>query len=106
MPKSDRSRQRRVSLRGIAHRIAWQLGEISKPYTSKGEVPPGELLEKHFLEIIGDCDDLRGGPMTSPEVNLLAEKLVPAAVEKITRRVTRTNGQLEGLMDTLERRAM
>jgi hypothetical protein len=106
MPKSNRSEQRRVSLRGVAHRIAWQLSEVSKPYTDRNEAPPGELLVEHFLEVCNHSEDLRGGPLTTSEMNLLAEKLVPKAVEKITRRLTRTNENISGLLDTLEARAM
>jgi hypothetical protein len=104
--KTKPSQHRRLSLRAIAHRISWRLSEVSTPYTDHNQAPPGELLERHFMEIIGECDDLRGGALTTLEINLLAEKLVPKAVEKITRRLTRTNEKMSGLLDTLEARPM
>jgi hypothetical protein len=100
------SQHRRSSLRAVANRIAWRLSEVSQPYTDRNEAAPAELLEKHFMQIISEREDLKGGPITPFECKLLAEKLVPKAVEKITRRLTRTNENISGLLDTLEARPM
>jgi hypothetical protein len=86
-------RSRRSSLTGVAHHIAFQIREISKPFADRGEEVPRDLLAREFQDICRDYKP-RGGALTTEEIAIVAEKWVPRALRQIDQREQR---QKEGL---------
>jgi hypothetical protein len=83
---SRMNRSRRSSLTGISHRIAFKIREISKPYSDRDEEVPRDLLVGTFLKICEEHSPRHGGPLTTEEMQIVAEKWVPRAFAQIDRR--------------------
>jgi hypothetical protein len=83
-------RSRRNSLTGVAHRIAMRLQEISKAFIDRGEEAPMDILAREFQTACAEYAELRGGPLTTLEMELLAKKFVPRAIGQIERRNQRS----------------
>jgi len=80
------SGSRRSALTAVAFRIALRLREIAKPYFDRDETVPRDLLAKEFRAI---CDAYRprhGGPLTTEEMQVIANKWVPRAIAQMDRR--------------------
>ena len=80
---------RRNSLTGIAHRVALRIREISKPYTDRDEEVPRDLLVGTFLKICEEHSPRHGGPLSTEEMQVIAEKWVPRALRQIDQREQR-----------------
>jgi hypothetical protein len=83
------NQSRRNSLTGVAFRIALRIREIARPYTDRGEETPRDLLAKEFHDVCDEYDHLRGGPLTTDEMQLVANKWVPRALRQIDQREQR-----------------
>lgn len=79
-------RSRRSSLTGVAHRIAMRLQEVSKPFAERGERAPREMSAREFKTICAEYEDMHSGPLSTSEIQMLAEKFVPRAVGQMARR--------------------
>ena len=81
--------KRRDTLTGVAHTIAMRFGEVSEPYINRGQETPREILAHEFGKICEEFEYQYGGkPLTTSEMELLANRLVPKAIDKITRRIS------------------
>jgi hypothetical protein len=81
------ARLRSKGLIARAHAIAIRLHQISEPYLNRDEAVPIDLLVAAFEQEIDNTDQLRGGPLTSLEIPLLATTLVPNALAEIRRTI-------------------
>jgi hypothetical protein len=80
------SRARRSSLTGVAHHIAFRIREAAKPYADRGEEAPRDLLAAVFRKVCDEHEPRRGGPLTTEEMQVIAEKWVPRALRQLDQR--------------------
>jgi hypothetical protein len=92
-------RNRRNVLKAVAYRVALRLHEVSKPFIDRGEETPPMLLEHEFRTV---CDQFDGRPLTTGEIELLAIKLVPKAIDQITKRIQRAADEVGRVADSME----
>jgi hypothetical protein len=76
------TRDRMESLRGLAHIIARRFQAVRE----NGKATP-ELLAHHFDLLTKHSDHMRGGSVTTAEMEKLAAELVPEAVEFLAGRL-------------------
>ena len=78
-------RSRRSTLTGIAFHIAHRIRDISRPYIERDEAVPRDLLVREFQDLCRNYKP-RGGPLSTYEMQIIAEKWVPKALRQIDKR--------------------
>jgi hypothetical protein len=74
--------QRATSLNGLAHIIARRFQTLSQ----NGNASP-EVKAHHFDVLTRHTDNMRGGPVSTAEMEILAVELVPEAVAFLAARL-------------------
>jgi hypothetical protein len=96
------TRKWRNSLTAVAHHIAMRFRDISLPFIERGEETPRDLLAHEFGTICAEYEDMHGGPLTTAEMELLANKFVPKAIDSLTKRIQKAADFVGGLADSME----
>ena len=79
--------KRRNALKAVAYVAALRLHEVSKPYIDRGEETPREILAHEFGTVCATYDRTHDAKLTKAEMEKIAFKLMPKAIDTITRRI-------------------
>ena len=75
--------RRDESLRSFAHMIAVRFQKMKKHFAGLGEEVTPERFADTFLSMTMSSDNMNGGPISTREMAIMAEELVPAAVAEL-----------------------
>jgi hypothetical protein len=79
--------RRDESLRSFAHMIAVRFQKMRKHFAGLGEEVTSERLADTFLAMCLNSDNMNNGPLSTREIAIMAEELVPAAVAELDERI-------------------
>jgi hypothetical protein len=72
-----------------------RIREVAKPFTERDEEVPRDLLAGEFQKVCDEYSPRNGGPLTTEEMQVVAEKWIPRALRQIGQREQRLMKEIQ-----------